>query len=375
MAEDGRFAKFSKFSKSLKPLFSGESRFTKSARFSKSVLLSQYAYYFIKISLPQFVLMGGYFLLNKWMIGRWVGHYGAATHLKFSLATMSDTLLKYSVKYFFFVRSYPHPYKVQIFSFCDEYGRIILCLMVVAGLFFYFYKKQIKRKEVAICLLLMAAFVLTLLPVLNLYFYWLQAIENDRYGYLPSVFGLMLLTFCCFQLPRFFRYLLLTTYFIASLFLLVETNQIWKESTIVFYSLLEDYRWQDAENVVILNVPDNYKGAYLFRIIGRTSGFQDALTTIYQKEVKGKIWEVTQYNMARSTDGVQVLKNKPNQLKIIFNQWGNWFWRNGIGAGPTHQRSIYTAHFKGQYYLLDLKNPPANTVYIYQDGKEWKELE
>lgn len=334
----------------------------------------RFLHYFVKISLPQFVLMGGYFLLNKWMIGRWIGHYGAATHLKFSLTTMSSTLLKYSIKYLFFVRSYPHKWKLQIFNFCDKYSIAILGLLIIISLFFFWYKKQSNRKSVATFLLLGIVFMITLLPVLNLYFYWIQSIENDRYGYLPSVFGLMLLTFYCFQLPRFLRYFLLTTYFMASLFLLVETNQIWKESTVAFYSLLEDYRWQDAENVVILNVPDNYKGAYMFRIIGRKSGFQDALTTIHQEEVKGKIWEVTQYNMARSTDGVQVLKNKPNQLKITFNQWGNWFWRNGIGAGPTHQRSLYTAHFKGQYYLLDLKNPPANTVYIYQDGKEWKEL-
>ncbi len=331
--------------------------------------------YFIKISLPQFGLMAGYFLLNKWMVGRWIGHYGAATHLKFSLTTMSNTLLKYSIKYLFFVRAYPHQYKVQIFSFCDKYGGIILCLIVASSLFFSLYKKSINREKTAIYLLLGAAFILTLLPVLNLYFYSLQHIENDRYGYLASLFGLMLLTFFLFQLPKFLRYILLTTYLTAAIFLLIQTNQIWKESTEVFYSLLADYRWQDAENVVILNVPDNYQGAYLFRIIGQKSGFQDALTYIHQKKVKGKIWEVTQYNMARTTDGVTVLKNKPNQLKVTFNQWGNWFWRNGIGVGPTHQRSIYTAHFKGQYYLLDLKNPPANTVYIYQDGKEWKEVE
>ncbi len=335
----------------------------------------RFLHFFMKISLPQFILMGGYFLLNKWIIGSWIGHYGATTHLKFSLTTMSDTLLKYGIKYLFFVRSYPHQWKQQIFNFCDDYSVGLLGLIVIFSLFFLVYKKQGNQKNTVIYLSLGTAFGLALLPVLNLYFYWIQAIENDRYGYLPSVFGLMLLTFFLFQLPKFLRYILLTIYFMISLSLLIQTNQTWKESTTVFYSLLEDYRWQDAENVVILNVPDNYQGAYMFRIIGRKSGFQDALTTIHQQKIKGKIWEVAQYNMTRPTDGVQILKKTPNQLKVTFNQWGNWFWRNGIGAGPTHQRSIYTAHFKGQYYLLDLKNPPANTVYIYQDGKEWKELE
>jgi len=344
-------------------------RFTKSARFSKSVVINQFAHYFTRISLPQLGLIGGYFSLNKWMIGHWVGHYGAATHLKFSLAKMSSTLLKYSIKYGLFVRAYPHQYKIQFFGFCDDYGLLILCLATIFGLGFLFYKKQVNREKVVVYVLLLAAFIITLLPVLNLYFYSIQHIENDRYGYLASVFGLMFLAFFLFQLPKFLRYFLLLIYLSTSIFLLVQTNQIWKASTAVFYSLLADYRWYEEENVVILNVPDNYQGAYLFRIIGRKSGFQDALTYIHQKEVKGKIWEVVQYNMVQLTDGVSAIKNKPNQLKVTFNQWGNWFWRNGIGAGPTHQRSIYTAHFKGQYYLLDLKKPPANTVYIYQNGK------
>ncbi len=370
-----RYAKFSKFNKAQNSSILAATRFSQSEEVDQPTKGPyELLRYFINISLPQFALLGSYFLLNKWLFGRWIGHYGAATHLKFSLTTMSNTLLKYSLKYLFFVRSYSHPYKTAVFNFCDQYGFIILCLVLISVIFFV-KNKQINTKKTTISLLLIATFTLTLLPVLNLYFYWLQAIENDRYGYLPAVFGLMLFVFCCFQLPKYFRYFLLSSYLVVSIFLLVKTNQIWKESTTVFYSLLEDYRWEDVENVVILNVPDNYQGAYLFRIIGRKSGFQDALTYIQQKEVKGKIWEVTQYNMARPTDGVSVASKKPDQLKVTFNQWGNWFWRNGIGAGATHQRSIYTAHFKGQYYVLALKKTPVNTIYIYQDGKEWKVFE
>jgi len=102
------------------------------------------------------------------------------------------------------------------------------------------------------------------------------------------------------------------------------------------------------------------------------SYFVVALTAISQQPIKSEIWEVAQYNMMTPTDGVSVQKTKPHQLKVTFNQWGNWFWRNGVGVGPTHKREWYTANFKGQYYLLDLKTIPANTVFIYQDGKEWK---
>jgi len=326
----------------------------------------------LKISLPQFFLTGLYFVLNKLVVGNWIGHYGAETHLSFSLSDMSGTLLQYIAKYSFFVRSYPHAYKQTIFTFCSQYGLSILGIFLVGCLLYLTLKKAIPKNKIAIGGMLGLGFLLALLPVLNLFFYWVLFVENDRYGYLASLFGMTLLVFLIFNLPKVIQIFLITTYLGASIFLTIQTNQNWKVSTEVFYSLLDNYRWQDAENVVILNVPDNYKGAYLFRIIGKKSGFQDALTTIKQQPIKGKIWEVVQYNMARPTDGVRVEKTKPHQLKVTFNQWGNWFWRNGTGAGPSHKRAWYTARFKGQYYLLDLKNIPNNTIFIYQDGKEWK---
>lgn len=330
--------------------------------------------YFLKISMPQLFLTLAYFLLNKMVVGTWIGHYGAATHLKFSMTEMGGTLLQYIAKYLFFVRAYPHAYKQTIFSFCGQYGLFILGLFFVGLLLYLKLKITITRKKIAVSGMLGLGFVFALLPVLNLFFYWILHIENDRYGYLASIFGLMLLVFLLFQLPKIVGSILIITYLGFAIFLTIQTNQNWKTSADIFYSLLDNYRWQEAENVVLLNVADNYKGAYLFRIIGKKSGFKDALTTIGQQKIKGKVWEVAQYNMATPTDGVRIQQTKPHQLKITFNQWGNWFWRNGVGVGPTHKREWYTANFKGQYYLLDFTNLPDNTVFIYQDGKEWKEV-
>lgn len=343
----------------------------------QSEQLQQFKYYFFRVSIPQILAIISYFSLNRLAFGAWVGHYGSATHLQFSVYEMGQTWLKYIAKYLFFIRSYTHSYKEIAFNFCDKNALFLCTLIVSSNLFFLFYKKRndtFNKGKIATFLFLSIGFTFALLPILNLFFYWLQWVENDRYGYLSTVFGLILFVYILFQLPKLLRHSLLIFYTVSSILLLVQTNQHWKASTEVFYSLLEDYRWQTVENVIILNVPDNYNGIYLFRIIGQKSGFKDALTTIGHQRIEGKIWEVAQYNMITSTDGVSVKKAGNQQLKVTFKQWGNWFWRNGIGVGPTHKREIYTATFTGNHYILDLKNIPTNTILIYQDGKKWKEF-
>jgi len=185
----------------------------------------------------------------------------------------------------------------------------------------------------------------------------------------------MSISFLFFQCPNWLRNSLLSLYIVISLCLLVFLNQNWKQSTLVFKDLIEDFRWYDNQNIVILNIPDNYNGIYLFRIIGRGSGFKDSVESLYNRPIKGKVWEAVQYNMVLPTDGVKAEKINAQALKVTFNQWGNWFWRNGVGVGPTHKRTAYDIQFKGQFYLMNLKAQLPDAVFIYQDGGRWKELE
>ena len=58
--------------------------------------------------LPQLILLIGWFSLNKFYLGHWVGHYGSATHLQLRPAAMFGTEMKYFVKYLGFARYTDH---------------------------------------------------------------------------------------------------------------------------------------------------------------------------------------------------------------------------------------------------------------------------
>jgi hypothetical protein len=61
------------------------------------------------------------------------------------------------------------------------------------------------------------------------------------------------------------------------------------------------------------------------------------------------------------------------QIKVIFNQWGNWWHRNGIG-GTSYENEFYKVETLDFPYLLTFKQFPEGSVIIYQVGKEWHEF-
>jgi len=324
--------------------------------------------------LPQIVLVALYFCLNRLVVGTWIGHYGAKVHLGFSLENILGNSQKYFYKYLGFVRFLEHKIKSGVFNFAEQYAVIGFGFfaLLIGGLLYYSIKK--KKNKMGAILLFTLLFFIALLPVINLYFYSTQLLENDRYGYFASAFFYTGLTLLIFQLPGLLKKLILLIYFSAALFFLVQLNQDWKISNQVFEALIEDFRWHDRSKVYVLNVPDNYNGIYMFRIIGKGSGFVDALKFVGGHPFKGEMTDVLQYNMLAPTDGVKVERISDRKLKVIHNQWGNWFWKNGIGAGKGYETEDYKVSVNKYWYEIEFKQPPEGATFIYQDGMKWKEF-
>ena len=312
--------------------------------------------------------------MNRLVVGKWIGHYGAKVHLGFSIETILGNAQKYFYKYLGFVRFLEHKIKSGVFNFAEQYAVLGFSVFIVLLGGFLYYSLKKRSKVIGGFLLFVILFFIALVPVINLYFYSTQLLENDRYGYFASAFFYTGLILLFFQLPRLLRYPVLAIYFITSLFFLVQLNQGWKTSNQVFEALIEDFRWEDRSKVYVLNVPDNFNGIYMFRIIGQGSGFVDALKFVGQKNFEGEMTDILQYNMLAPTDGVKVERINDRKLKVIHNQWGNWFWKNGIGAGKGYEVEDYKVSVNKYWYELEFKVPPEGATFIYQDGMKWKEF-
>lgn len=327
---------------------------------------------FFKFLLPQLSIIGFYFILNKIVLGTWIGHYGAAVHLRFDLLEILSNYAKYSIKFLLFARYWEHSDKAWLFE--QPSLLVIISLIVMIGLlsWFLFFKKIAVRFRLAGLFLLF--FVIALLPVINLYFNYLLLVENDRHGYFAALFFWAFFATGLSFLPGSIQRLLFAGWLIPSLFLLFFTNDNWAKATHLYRNLLSDFRWDGKKELYILNVPDNYNGILMLRdYSGEDQSVADALKHVQKKPFEGKIYEVIHYNMVTPGDGVSAQVDSTGNIIVTFNQWGNWWWRRGIGASD-YETEQYRWANKGHFYVLQFKRKPEEALFIYQQGGSWKEL-
>ncbi|MEO6168523.1 MAG: hypothetical protein ABIO46_13340 [Chitinophagales bacterium] len=323
---------------------------------------------------PQFVLIVFFFVLNKFLLNEWVGHYGAAVHLNINFVDIASKYFKYLLKYLLFFRFWDYSFQMKIFSFIESTVFLYVMYGVLVAAFLFgivsFRKIKVQLKLISMSALL---FFAALTPVITLYMVTLLYGENDRYGYLAAVFFWMMMALLFSLLPKKFFYGIAAATVVITVFFLLKINGWWAENDRIYKSLLNDFRWYDKEEVVVLNIPDNYRGLYMFRIYNEPSGLKEGLALIRKKPFMGDMHEVTQYNMMTPTDAVSVKADSLHQLKVTLSQWGNWWWWEGRGNAD-FDNVHYKVRFNGITYQLQFKSLKPNHAIIYQVGDRWKEL-
>lgn len=323
---------------------------------------------------PQFFIVFGYLFLNKWILGDWVGHYGTQVHLQIKAKDFIGTMYKYFAKYSLFGRFLDYKLEEKMYGFFDNSTHIwtitAILLLITVGLLIKWTKLS---NRIKITWLFFVSFFVALAPIANLFFYFLLQSENDRYGYLATPFFMLTLVMLIFWFTPKIRYSLLVIWLAISIFYQQKGAKIWEENAIIYQSVLHDFRWYDSPKILLLNISDNYSGTYLFRIIKREDPLVDDLRYSLQKPYNGQLQQVAQFNIMHLDEGVTVEQVDSMQLKVIFNQWGNWWWRNGIGA-TNYENDLYKFKIINKGYQLTFKSRPDDWTLIYQVGPHLKEF-
>lgn len=326
----------------------------------------------MRITLPMLMSIGVYFLVSFLWIGDWVGHYGSEAHLSFDIKLILANYARYFLKYIAYWRFYDYSSKEFLFHWMGNWSWLILLIL---GALMLLVLRKLKSRSLIVLTVLMAVFtVLMFLPVSNLHMVWEGVSSGERYTYFASMFYFPLIILMLSPLLETVQLFTAIGLLVVNVSLLSPTTDAWKNNQYIYRNLVDAYRWEEEELVLFLNSPDNFNNTFLF-IDKDQHGFEDALIYYGKKNIAGEVYDVVQYNMFTINDGVSVKKVGEDEFIVEFNQWGNWWFHNGIGAPKKIDAPYYTLEIEEWYYYrIKLKPNAKDAVLIYQDGPELKEF-
>ncbi|MFT4644309.1 MAG: hypothetical protein ACI8ZX_000710 [Planctomycetota bacterium] len=316
-----------------------------------------------KILLIHVLTLLGYFLLTKLIIGSYIGHYGAESHLTFDITLASNALYDYYLKFLSFYRYIlPDSLKESLLKLFhnDGFKIISFSLISLTLLKNILFKQQQKISALTLTLLNLVFFAISLLPVLNIEMNSLVFLTTDRYSYVASVFFFIAISISLSFLPKKIGFIIAILYLLLNFVLLNKTVTIWKETGTLSKSIINSYTFYD-QKVYALNNIAIHKGAYLFK-----NGFVAAIELQKDRNIKESYQEIAKVYSAEMIDSVSI-KQIDQKITAELIQWGRWFALRDVDS------LTYNAHlgYLNQTLIIE---PKEKMNIIYLKAGKWQLL-
>lgn len=314
-----------------------------------------------------------YLCINKLVLGVWIGHYGADIHTQIHFSQMAGTYVSYLLKITLLTNWWRPDIRDACYLFVQQHAYFFLFLILFTLSIVLLYK--LRHKAAGYVVFLFAGFTGLVIPVLNLYFVPWIPIHGDRLGYLPAAFlvGGVLLVFN--HINQKIAVAVGIVWLAGSLFFLNKNISSWQQAGEVMHELQTTFPNPGNRPVYILAKADNFRGAYMYRC--RVSfPFAERLRILHHRDYTAQTEEVYGFNMLSAEDGMEATVLDSTTIKLEFKQWGNWWWRNTLGATNLDTDNYYTTIDEwGHSFQIHFKRKPKNAIYLYQSGKLWKKVD
>ncbi len=335
-------------------------------------LFSLSAFYFV----VALIGVAALYLLNQWLSGSLIAHYGADVHLRFVRTELVSSFFKYIFKIVLLSGFWPYHLQDAVFSrFENPQINLLLTFIVLGSVAFSLLYILLRKNVASVACWLYLCFAVFIFPVLNLYFPNWTPIMADRYCYLTSAFLLSAVVVSAASgyksrkwLPAVFILLFLPG--------LYQNITSWYHAGTLVASLQKDFRWKNGERIFFLNMPDNFRGAYMLRSTFTSGIAAREIVNGYYYPRKNNMTDVAAYNLFTPQDSVTVTVSDSSSLHVTLTNTNAWWWRNGGGCEDyetedvklvvDHNSRSYTAHFKHR---------KPEDVFIYCANGKWHEVQ
>lgn len=328
-----------------------------------------------RLLLPMLALLLLHFVQVKLAYGHWLPHISADVLNATSHRVLWAKPLKYMFHLLLLGRFYPQDIREKVYALCESYPLIIgfyglLVLITAWGL------SRWRRDDVKPGLLFLYWSVLTMGLIVPLWFPQMFWVEYDRYGYFFTAFFFMLLSYVLFRIVnRRIAVVLLVLFGLANMLATYKVNKKWGNTAVMIDSLMKGLPVTSDQTVLLLNMPQCMNG--LFMITGgHCNEAQTMHDVLYQPPLPYKLRDVCAYNILSVKDGAHVEVLNDSTLKVTLNQWGTWWWFDGMGAA-NYENEYYRVDMKdpGHYYELTLKGDPSAYKLLFQNGSSWQTVD
>ncbi|MDA9952096.1 hypothetical protein N9D46_01570 [Chitinophagales bacterium] len=327
----------------------------------------------LKITLLFFGVLASFLLLHKVLVGAFIGHYGSEVHTKFVLRDLLINFSYYLNNYLFFFDFWSYSYKEFQTEWMYRYGLLLFTCLLLLPLIAFVLKRKM-RNRIGQLVLFAGLFFLALLPILNLYCVTLQPIEADRYAYLASIFIYAAIAISFLSVSRWVQIPLALVYMFFHFSFTFQNIEAFSEMGQVSRGLLDDFKWEDKEKVIILVQPENNNGARAFTTISKHgSEFAESLYLERGIDIRDKVDLIYEMNINSVNDSVVVEVIDKKNIKVKVGSWGSWFWKHHLGAQSFKTKNYSTIVHDGLAFDLILNEPlKENEVMLYMNGNSWQ---
>jgi len=274
-----------------------------------------------------------YLLCRYWMLGQFLGGYGAGHHLGFKLSLLWERLPK------FFIRALLPPFPDQLlFMFFKPLKSllfIVTALSFLSAVLAVILVRHIRqsaetrRPQNLRLLLLLLMFLGSLLPVITAGISVFDS-AGERFIYLPSVFSAIAVAYIAdLLIPKSKRvqviiFCLLVFYAGA----LVKSNQRWREASWLTASILKEIPVLTThDDILILNVPDSVRGVPVYR-----NGLDQAVKHFQAARTIKNVTVISTHSLQRATDAISV-QHQASLFSVYLSNERDEFSRTNYAAG------------------------------------------
>jgi hypothetical protein len=277
--------------------------------------------------LPYALSCIGVLFLTKIIKGSYIPHYGEGHIQNHSLYNFLWTMFNYVEKHVLFVHNMPHQFKEKLYDI-DKSTMTLFFVFVGISSFVYISFSLKKNKSLRPLGLFLFLFLVLFVPFSNMYFFWHFVFQNDRLGYFFSLTSSVIFVYLIVKHMGKLGIIISTFFLIISVIILRFNISAAEEAHDFYHQILTpSYEPYLDKKPIILNLPYNYKGIYIYRHKYR---MPTSMYFFYEKNIDYTYCVSTPF--FSSTDSVVAVKLSDTMYRVHLSAPGSWLMNETLGG-------------------------------------------